>query len=351
MRRKFALDFDAIRETDTDDEDLASYIEQFVKNSLLEIWSTYGILAYPPARSLREQISTLRNEDLWRVALLHASDNPETYPTDASSENLKVFLLSNALAKARGVPKAGSRCNRQQCCSTKCISNGGFNESITCCTELIRMANLPKSRVFGHLEFLRTSLIPEKTPHSQMWRERYESFADNARDFVIIDRHAAARCVGRGWDFRPERGLSRFVRYIDRSGGTGKNVTVYSACDVTPSGEMKTVSAEDIENLMRSLKRGFRGLNLESIEEITIYLPYAHNVPQDRFIRFDETVFHVGHPLQAFEGNKGTTEMPTQYHRDPYPSAAASMKLKEKQLRCAVKSAKSDYTVKVTISR
>ena len=347
MRRKFALEFDAIRETDIVDDVIAPYIDKFVKDAFLQTWESYGILAVPSPRKLREEIDTLRNEDLWRVAFTHAFDDPGTYPMDKSPKDPRLILLSLAQAKEKEVPESGSRCRNLQCCSPNCISDGGSKESIKCCTELIRMVDLRESRVFGHLEFLRTSEISKKTPHRQMWRERYESFAHNARNFVIIDKHAAIRCMGRGWKFNPNSGLSRFVRYIDQSRGTGKNVTVYSACDVTKSGKQNSVSADDIHHLMTSLESGFEGLDLKSIEKITIYLPHGHNLPQDRYIRFDETVFQVAHPLQAFEGNKGITESHTQYHRNPYPGASAEMKCKETQIKRAVKSAKSDYTVKV----
>ena len=322
MRVSFGIEPRSIEETDGMKGPALSLLGLFVEQ-FLKTWKNYGMLRYPTLDSIAKTVQGLKDEEVrnaWILIIQSAKDYADTLPMieySGGPGDMEVALLSDRSAAKRQVPFAGSSCAFPSCSSVKCITDEGKNEAIKNCLEFIRLARLQESLKFKHAQDIgegKLSEIAVGTPHVDLWRDRFQPYADPATQFVIIDKHAAIRCVKDG-NFNSKSGLCRFLNLIDRSGGQrNKCVTVYAACNAKDNSKENPVT--DPKELIDILEEGFNGRKFNNISKLYLHLPYEYHFPsRDRFIRFDHTTFNVGHPLQTFEGSKNLTEKITWYSR------------------------------------
>ena len=271
MLVNFYIDPDAI-----DDATNAYHIK-----ALRTKWQNLGVLSHPSHddggfRNIRRKFPELNQsiQRIWARVWREIENDPSRYLRCRG--NFSLALVSETRAQNRQIPNGNSE---------YLYPRGKRLGSV----ELVRLTEVNASKEFERAETISTSPIRRRESVERLWQERFQSLAKFSREIVIIDRNAATQ------------GLASLLRFIDGA-ATNCEVTIYSSLENSELKEYPTGA-----------------LDFENIDTLTIYLPYNHQFGRegrDRFVRFDERAFSLGHGiteiLQGSAVETGTTFGPTE---------------------------------------
>ena len=276
MLVNFYIDPDAI-----DDTTNAYHIK-----ALRTKWQNLGVLSHPSHddggfRNIRRKFPELNQsiQRIWARVWREIENDPSRYLK--CRDNFSLALVSETRAQNRQIPNGNSAYFRSESLDS---------------VEWIRLTEVNASKEFERAETISRSPIRRGKSVERLWRERFQSLAKFSREIVIIDRNAATQ------------GLASLLQFIDEVAANCV-VTIYSSLENSELKEYPTGALEDFEN----------------IDTLTIYLPYNYHFGRegrDRFVRFDERAFSLGHGiteiLQGSAVETGTTFGPTelQYMQD-----------------------------------
>ena len=317
MLEEFAIDKDAILDTDTADPLADADLADLIIENLKRIWKRHGVLVSSPIDQIAHQVRMLNNveaRDLWREflkrvdpdveidAALTAADRDAAWEEgqflidpNRNIEGAEIILLSKALAEKRRVPSRKSLCLlRGDCKSKPCFNNCECLPGIKCCKcfpdvkrckclsgirqckELIELTRLLRSRKFQKVEFLSRSPVSHANPLVDLWEDRLASLASRSSNVTIVDQYAL-KDIDTAKD-----GLKLLLEKIDGCRAV-KDVTIYASV----SRQIKFTSrrapklpdeatAADYIKRVRFVERYLKGVyrNLKNIEMLRIYIPY-----------------------------------------------------------------------------
>ena len=331
MLVEFAIDKDAIQDTDTvnplADADLADSIIE----NLRRIWQRHGVLVSTSLDQIAHQVRMLNNEearDLWenflkRVnpdieidAALTEDDRDDAWKEgqflidpNRNIEGAEIILLSKALAQKRKIPSRESLCLlRGDCKSKPCFNNCKCLPGVKCCEcfpnverckclsgirrckELIGFTRLLRSRKFEKVEFLSRAPVSRGNTIVDLWEDRLSSLASRSSNVTIVDQYAL-KDIDTAKD-----GLKLLLEKIDGCRAV-KNVTIYASArghikftsQRAPELPKKPTAADYIKRV-RFVERYLKGVyhNLKNIEMLRIYMPRTFLKAHARHVRFDE---------------------------------------------------------------
>ena len=254
-------------------------------DALRNKWQQFGVLTHPSQedggfRDIRRKFPELNQsiQRIWALVWREIENDPTRYLKCRG--DFRLALVSEARAQSRR------------------ISNGDsiyLDSDSLGIVEWIRLREVNASKEFERAETTSRSPMRRGESVERLWQERFQSLAEFSREVVIIDRNAAMQ------------GFANLIEFIDRDAADCV-VTIYSSLENSELCEFRTSA-----------------LAFENIRTLTIYLPYNHQFGRegrDRFIRFDERAFSLGHGItEIFQGSgveTGTTFGPTelQYMQD-----------------------------------
>ena len=159
---------------------------------------------------------------------------------------------------------------------------------------------LDQSESFLKSERLAKEDIKEGTRISDIWRDRFASFANSSKEVIIIDRYATS-INSHNEDYS---GLRRFLMELEGASEKKKNVSIYSAYSSSDSEGLAATSNEvydRVESIYKELNSCVRG----GIREIKVYAASKKKLKKshDRRIYFDDAVFKIGVGLEVFQDN------------------------------------------------
>ena len=272
MLVNFGIDPDAIDNTTT-----AYHISE-----LRTKWQNLGVLSHPSYddggfRNIRRKFPELNQsiQRIWARVWREIENDPSSrYPRCRG--NFSLALVSETHAQKRQIPNGNSEYLYPR---DKRLGR----------VEWIRLTEVNASKEFERAETISRSPIHRRESVERLWQERFQSLAKFSREIVIIDRNAATQ------------GLASLLRLIDKDAANCA-VTIYSSLENSELKEYPT-GAPDFKN----------------IDTLTIYLPQNYHFGRegrDRFVRFDERAFSLGHGiteiLQGSAVETGTTFGPTE---------------------------------------
>ncbi len=287
MLVNFGIDPDAIDNTTT-----AYHISE-----LRTKWQNLGVLSHPSYddggfRNIRRKFPELNQsiQRIWARVWREIENDPSSrYPRCRG--NFSLALVSETHAQKRQIPNGNSEYLYPR---DKRLGR----------VEWIRLTEVNASKEFERAETISRSPIRRGKSVERLWRERFQSLAKFSREIVIIDRNAATQ------------GLASLLGFIDGA-ATNCAVTIYSS--LYSSTDRHPPEKSDLNEYRTS------ALDFENIDTLTIYLPQNYHFGRegrDRFVRFDERAFSLGHGiteiLQGSAVETGTTFGPTelQYMQD-----------------------------------
>ncbi len=254
-------------------------------DALRNKWQQFGVLTHPSQedggfRDIRRKFPELDQsiQRIWARVWREIENDPTRYLKCRGDFSLA--LVSEARAQSRQ------------------ISNGNsiyLDSHSIGVVEWIRLTEVNASKEFERAETTSRSPIRRRESVERIWQERFQSLAEFSREIVIIDRNAAMQS------------FNNLLEFIDKDVANCV-VTIYSSLENSELDEFRTTT-----------------LTFENIRTLTVYLPNNHQFGRegrDRFIRFDERAFSLGHGItEIFRGSRvdiGTTFGPTelQYMQD-----------------------------------
>ena len=143
----------------------------------------------------------------------------------------------------------------------------------------------------------RNAVTPEETPQ-QVWTERLGNHVRHSTALLLVDIYAAER-----WD-----GLQFFLEKIvtdgRQPGDKPQVVHIYSRYRSFNGAGWG--SAAFIKNQFRNEAKRLSDLLGTSVPsvDIQIHLFHGDNIPNDRWLRFDENVIDLGHGLEVLESSR-----------------------------------------------
>lgn len=270
MLVNFGIDPEAI------DDSTNGYHIKALKNK----WHRFGVLAHPSYEDgslsiLSRRFPKLNRQELqtlWVDAWQEILNDPLRFLRCKS--DFSVALVSEKRAKDRQIPNGDS-----------IYLDGGALGDV----EWIRFTELNASKEFERTEAISRSPILRGQQSEGIWQVRFRPLAKFSGEIVIIDRNAGTQ------------GVTNLLNFIDND-TTNCAVTIYSSFENSELDDYRT-----------------RSPNFNNIEAVTIYLPLNYQFGRegrDRFIRFDERAFSLGHGItEVFRDttvSTGTTLGPTE---------------------------------------
>ena len=241
-------------------------------------WQDLGVLSHPSHedggfRDIRRKFPELNQsvQRIWARVWREIENDPTRYLKCRGEFSLA--LVSEARAERRRIANGDS------------IYLDSDSLGIV---EWIRLTEVNASKEFERAE--KTSRMPIRREDSveRLWQERFRSLAEFSREIVIIDRNASIQ------------GFTNLLEFINRDAANCV-VVIFSSYENSELDEFRA-----------------RVHAFENIRTLTVYLPYNHQFGRegrDRFIRFDERAFSLGHGItELFQGSRvetGTTFGPT----------------------------------------
>ena len=161
-----------------------------------------------------------------------------------------------------------------------------------------------QSHAFAYIvELSRRTVMPAGQSRSEMWSAWFGKLAPKSKEVAIIDRYGFSR-----WDFN---GICWTLDSL-AEGMSGGVVTIYASNPLTlaPPGVPEPELLSRISTVLTRKPR-----NLKSV---TIFLVANQEMTKDRYIRFDECAFSIGHGVsEAFRYECLLQDMPCML--DPQP--------------------------------
>ena len=285
MLVKFAIDPNAIDNNAT--------AEDF--KNLLEVWN-WGILTHPPRGSneLKQSINNLTDRNkrrelgkLWKKATRKSCDYRWAGSSDDSKfawediESLQdlaeyhgkfiVALMKDVQATMFGIPARQSRKSGKVECVRWYEVLSASKEFRKCCRGSSFTVRINKER-------------------DRLWNERFRPFAEYSKKVVIIDGYAVSSSNISGLDF--------VLSSLDKN-TAGSEITIYSAYD---EGQNSLVSITQRINEHR--REQWRLTSISSVKVRLVHNDYFKKFAHDRFVRFDNTAFHIGIGIMLFKCQK-----------------------------------------------
>ena len=284
MLLKFALEPDAIDNSTT----------QACNNRLIQVWEQFGVLVHPNPRdaSIAAIIANLHQEPKrrWQRTWAQVLRFPHRYryspvlgggeftfsdisePSDlAQVDEFEVAILEETRALELDMPDGEGKL---------------FGD-----VEGIRLCDVDQSQKFQHSHQLSQEIIRINKPVNDLWKERFQRFAEYSQNVVIFDRYAV-----RDDNNQNIQGLFRLLDFLDRD-ANGCNVVIYSSPD--PSRN----AASEVESIRNALESKAAELNNGGIKslEVRLFRDDRFRRPgHDRHIRFDDNVFSIGIGVELF---------------------------------------------------
>ena len=282
MLVKFAINPNAINNNAT--------AEDF--KNLLVAWN-WGILTHPPSGSneIQECISRLTDGNrrrelgkLWKKATRKSCDYRWAVSSSDDSkfawENIEslqdlaeyhgkfiVALLEDTQATEFGIPARQSRKSGK----VECVR---WNEVLSASNEF--------RKCFWDSGFT----VRINKERDRLWNEKFQSFAEYSKKVVIIDGYAVSCSNISGLDF--------VLSSLDKN-AAGSEVTIYSAYD------KKQNSVESItQRINKHRKEQWRLTSISSVKVRLVHNDDFKKFAHDRFVRFDNTAFHIGIGIMLF---------------------------------------------------
>ena len=291
---KFAIEPDAL--TDSSYNSLRDMRD--VHKRLIRLWEKFGLLVDPGVgpSSIRSKFDSIEFsgvrkmwQDAWKTKQRCRRSRPGAgeeilWESVDNPARLKVYenLIDLALVEhVRGtvglqIPEANDDGQTEDVYSVFC---GKLEAS------LARFAE--HSRAFRYLmELSQRTVIPANQDRARVWATWFQTLAENSREIIVLDRYAFSRSGANG--------IFWTLESLANSMSDGV-VEIYSSNPSTLS--TSTVSESDILTRVRSLIVRYP----RALKSITVLLVADNVMTRDRYIRFDDCAFSIGHGIaEAF---------------------------------------------------
>ena len=140
------------------------------------------------------------------------------------------------------------------------------------------------------------TVLPAGQQRGKMWSTWFQKLAQKSKEVVIIDRY--------GFSKHGLRGICWALDSLRGSMSEG-NVSIFSSNPSTLAGS--SASESEILNRIGTVLAGEPG----KLKTVTVFLLANREMTKDRFIRFDECAFSIGHGVsEAFAREYLDREMP-----------------------------------------
>lgn len=296
MLVRFTLELDAI-DNNVNPEDISKFVKK---------WRNCGIMVYPDPKDtpIENVISKLNQKTriplrtLWNdlkkgnhTALRCQPLKKDSFSwktirshNDLSQQKDKfdVALLGKDRAQKLGIPKGQAKL---------------FGE-----VQGVRFSDIDQSKLEQPPSSLEPFRIHFGDQRADIWRGKFQNFAENSQDVVIVDRYAVAE--------HSIKGIFWLLEQLKQNSGS-YCVTVHSTIQGKSSYQkIKT----DVEEYYNKKRIGESGISIEiRLYDHTIADRYAH----DRHIRFDNHVISIGRGLYVFK--KERIDKATNCHQNHLP--------------------------------
>ena len=346
MLVEFALDAEAIQDTDRADPEAAADLADVITDTLLRYWERHGVILSPSVSELSRRVRKLTNREareLWQDILVYIESKaaPDTslsmaevranwkesrflINSNKDTDGAEIHFIARAKAQNSGVPERGSTCIAKPTCkSERCLSRCDCRrrdkqckceETVNCecvsrmrhCKELTTLTNIVGSKKFENLESLALEAFPSQNPMVELWEDRLEPLASYSTRMVIVDRYALTTIA-------VERdGLKTLLEKIDNCGSV-ERVRLYASMGpeirfqspLVPELEGRPRKSKDKRKAAAARREKYKRRaafirrqageifrNFTNIKELEIFLPVSFgrgnkNV-HARHVRFDE---------------------------------------------------------------
>ena len=134
----------------------------------------------------------------------------------------------------------------------------------------------------------------EETP-SQVWEERLRNHVRHSTNILVVDIYAARR-----WD-----GLRFFLEKVVKdgrqSGDILQTVHIYSSYGTFHGSGSYSASSlkQRLRQGVKQMSKGFGSLSPKL--RVQIHLFHENDLPNDRWLRFDDNIIELGHGLEMLE--------------------------------------------------
>ena len=320
---RFAIEPDALADVSySSPRDMIGHHKRLIK-----LWEQYGLLVDPgegpdsiTSRFGNQAIQAVRMlwQEAWKAKsrcrrVRPAKDNHIRWlnlnsPTDvAAYEHIIELALVDTV---RGIAYLGI--------PDEDNDDHGRNVFSTYCGEVeAAFFRYPEqSQAFGYLDELsRKTVIPAGQGRSAIWSAWFEKLARRSKEVAIVDRYGFSR---RGFN-----GICWALQFLNEC-MVGGVVTIYASNPLSLVGS-SVPEAELISRIRAVLIR-----KPSSLRSVTIFQVVDQEMTKDRYIRFDECAFSVGHGVsEAFRGEYLDQDMPCLL--DPQPKGLVRTVRKEVQ--------------------
>ena len=275
---------------------------------LIRLWEQYGILVDPSegpdsitSKFDNEELRKVRTvwQEAWKAKRLCRRVRPEKghhvrWKTLNSPSDVAAYeqLIEVALVEAvrgiayLGIPEEDSEGQGDNLYSTYCGS-----------VEAALFRYPEQSHTFASImELSQRTVMPAQQSRSYIWSTWFENLAQKSREVVIIDRYGFSR--------RNFNGMCWTLQFLTE-GMTDGVVAIYASNPSTLDG--LTVSEPDIVNRIRTVL----ARNPRNLKSVMLFLMVDQEMTRDRYIRFDECAFSIGHGVsEAFKDERLAEDMP-----------------------------------------
>lgn len=282
MLVKFAIEPEAIDDSTT----------QACANRLMTIWEHFGILTYPDFNIISSQIKRLppgSSRRLWEVVWRRVSRNRHHYRRSYAIDDEFTFSGINEPYQLTQISEFEVAVLEETRAAVLDIpeGEGKFYGDV----EGIRLCEVDQSQKFQRSYQLSQDIVRINKSVDDLWKERFQRFAEYSQNVVIFDRFAVRDDANRNVS-----GLFKLIDFLDRD-ASGCRITIYSSPDPNINEQAAVDSARN------NLQLKFGELNGDGIRsvEVRLFLDRIFRVPgHDRHIRFDDNIFSIGIGVELF---------------------------------------------------
>ena len=308
---RFAIEPDALIEGPYDSpRDMKDHHKRFIR-----LWEQYGLLVDPgrgpdsitdkfksePFRKVREmwqeawkakhRCRRVRSKKNHHIRWENLNDPTEM---EAYEHLIDIALVGNVRGKSYlGIPEGEDE------------DQGGDVYSIFCGAVEAALFRYPEqSHSFRYIMDLSQKTVMFAHQHRrQVWTEWFQKLAQKSKEVVIIDRY--------GFSKRSVNGICWTLQSLAGCMSDGI-VSIYTSNPSTLGGT--GVSETEVVNRIRAVLEG----NPRSFKAITVILVANQKMTKDRYIRFDECAFSIGHGVsEAFRLDYLERETPCMLDTQP----------------------------------